>query len=199
MLKQNPLNLICFLLIISALAFVADSVNAQDTATFEDPRDGRVYKTTQIGQQIWMAENLAYQTDIGYYWAYGDEGAHVDKYGYLYDWEGANHACPPGWRIPGVDDWRALAEYVGSNYSTKLKATSGWGQSEKGTDDFAFSVLPSGYRHANGEYYLKGEVGHFWSADETPHNQGLLGIKFGYAPGPNFPKETGFPVRCLKQ
>ncbi len=188
-----------YLLIVSALMLGVERANAQETATLEDARDGRVYKTTQIGQQIWMAENLAYKTDVGNYWAYDNDEANAAKYGYLYDWEGANHACPPGWRLPGVDDWQTLTDYVGSNYSTKLKAASGWAGSDKGTDDFAFSALPAGYRHGNGDFYLMGEVGHFWSADETPHNQGLLGIKFGYAPGPNFPKVTGFPVRCLKE
>jgi len=81
--------------------------------TFTDPRDGKVYKTVKIGEQVWMAENLAY--DAG-------------EYRYHYDWETAKEACPPGWHLPTNEEWQTLVDFAGGKdiAGEKLKAKRGW-------------------------------------------------------------------------
>ena len=52
-----------------------------------------------IGNQVWMAENLYYRTSRGS-WCYGNQNANCEKYGRLYTWETAKRVCLAGWHLP---------------------------------------------------------------------------------------------------
>ncbi len=125
-----------------------------------DPRDGTVYKTTQIGGKTWMAENLNYfdiegaASSIKNDWCYWDKPENCESAGRLYTWKVAKRVCPEGWRLPTKADWESLLQEVGADSlneilwkgSSKLKSVNGWENEGSGTDDFGFTALPAGMK-----------------------------------------------------
>jgi uncharacterized protein (TIGR02145 family) len=122
-------------------------VNAQKYGSLTDSRDGKTYKTVIIGNQEWMAEDLATTKFTN-----GDVITNLeDKYGWSEALTNKTPAwcksptgksmvynglavidkrqlCPIGWRIPDVNDWDVIVSKFGGyeNASVKLKANTGW-------------------------------------------------------------------------
>ena len=101
---------------------------------FVDSRDGNYYNTVKIGDQIWMAENLAYLPSVQHpstwssihsrYYVFDYSGTNVseakatenyDIYGVLYNWPAASNACPSGWHLPTDAEWTTLNDYLVDN------------------------------------------------------------------------------------
>jgi uncharacterized protein (TIGR02145 family) len=190
------------LLLILVLGGFIYNVTAQQIGTFTDPRDGKTYKTTKIGKQTWMAENLAYKVDTGC-WAYSFNVTNVIKYGYLYAWETAKTVCPKGWHLPSDAEWKTLTKYLGGDSiaGEKLKSQTGWDNSENGTNTVGFSALPGGYFSDEGYFNYIGGCGNWWSSTEYE----TIGAWYCYIgcleSGVNRTtglKESCYSVRCLK-
>lgn len=187
-------------------------VSSGGGGTFTDPRDGKVYQTVTIGNQEWMAENLAYEPSSGNYWAYDNNNSNVETYGYLYDWETACDVCPDGWHLPTDAEWTELTDYLGENAGGKLKATGTigagtglWYDPNTGaTNETGFTALPGGIRSSNGTFYDVGLNGNWWSATERNANYafGAWGRGLSYGSSDVYwyysNKELGFSVRCLR-
>ena len=149
-----------------------DTTFVQQIGTFTDTRDGKTYKTTKIGEQVWMGENLNYEAEGSK--CYNDSTAYCSKYGRLYNWETAMKACPNGWHLPDTTEWQVLDEAVGSEDTADkyLKATSGWyiennsNGNGNGNDKYGFSALPGGFRGSSGGFGDVGYRGYWWISNE---------------------------------
>ncbi|MDR2581871.1 MAG: hypothetical protein LBC75_00135 [Fibromonadaceae bacterium] len=155
---------------ITTLLFLCTTLFAQQKGTFTDTRDGKIYKTTKIGEQVWMAENLNYEAKGSK--CYEHKPANCKKYGKLYDWETAMKSCPKGWHLPSIAEWSVISAEAGNDVSAKnLKTTSGWNDYRRGSgngyDKFGFSALPGGSGDSDGGFgnlFKVGEYGVWWSS-----------------------------------
>ncbi|MCJ7448232.1 MAG: fibrobacter succinogenes major paralogous domain-containing protein [Bacteroidales bacterium] len=138
----------------------------KNTDSFTDPRDNNTYNTTEIGDQIWMGENLAYLPSVSppdekywpepYYYVYDYEDTSVveakntsnyNTYGVLYNWVTAMDACPAGWHLPSDEEWKKLEMFLGMSQTEAddegLRGTDeGCKLKEKGTKHWLHSNIP---------------------------------------------------------
>lgn len=117
----------------------------KDSGTFVDARDQNRYDWIKIGDQVWMAENLAYlpyvtplSEDISadlHYYVYGYVGTNTrdaketynyKTYGVLYNWSAAKNSCPAGWHLPSDHEWEKLAEYISQQEGPYINSGSNW-------------------------------------------------------------------------
>ena len=115
------------------------------------------FKTVIIGNQTWMAENLA--IDDGGSGIYtGNVVNNGVSYGtqYYYTPGAAIRVANTidGWHVPNSGDWTTLKTYVGSASAGKaLKSTEGWKGTKGGLDTYGFSALPVGsYNTVSSQY-----------------------------------------------
>jgi len=195
--------------------------------SFIDRRDGKVYKYVTIGNQVWMAENLAYlpsvvapkTIDFGkgykYYYVYGYYGTSVTEakahtnyttYGVLYNLPAALSACPSGWHLPTDAEWTTLTTYLGGEEvaggKMKETGTAHWDSPNEGaTNESGFTALASGDCYI--EFFSIGRKGSWWSSTLSEDEGTWNWIRYIYNDSSNVKRNkdssiAGLSVRCVK-
>lgn len=175
-----------------------------------DNRDGQVYKTVKIGEQVWMAQNLNYIDTAkavfkGNSWCYDNNPRNCALAGRLYTWTVAKDSlCPDGYHLPDTTELNTLFEFVGgtANAGTVLRSILGW-DSVNGTNDYGFSVVAVGERYHSGSFDSEGAKAFIWTStalmDESENSAYAAYFVENTAVTfkKNF-KDNGASVRCLK-
>ncbi len=115
------------------------SFTTSSTSTSITDRDGNLYSTVTIGNQVWLQQNLkttrynngdligtttpaspdiSKESTPKYQWAYDGKESNVPLYGRLYTWFAVNdsrNVCPAGWHVPTNAEWITLTDYLTGN------------------------------------------------------------------------------------
>ncbi|MGL1904315.1 MAG: hypothetical protein OCC49_19430 [Fibrobacterales bacterium] len=198
-----------------------------DAETIRDTRDNQTYKIVTIGDQTWMAENLAYDSGEKSR-CYNDDPALCDKYGRLYTWwNGMNRVtwednapgfkadiCPKGWHIPSHDEWEKLARFIAIDsgdtatfygrwdaVGRHLKSTNDWVVVDgiEGLDSYGFNAVSTGsYVYS---YTGLNEAGFWWSSTETSLGESIgryLSEFVDHLSAPIEKKRSYKAIRCVE-
>ena len=175
--------------------------------TFKDFRDDKIYDYVTLGNQVWMAENLNFETSSGS-WCYDDNIDNGSRYGRLYDFYTAISACPVGWHLPSDIEWKTLESYLGMS-SSDLDSMGALVTRSSGkvglklipyspafdNDACGFDAQFGGLRHPDGSYSNIDWHAYYWSSDQIyrqliGHNEWVFRDKIVYT--------YGLSVRCVK-
>lgn len=175
--------------------------------SFEDPRDGKSYRTITIGDQTWMSENLAYiieypkqqppaeDADPMIWQLYSLSLAaesireHDPREDENYSWAEAQIACPEGWHLPLPSEWSTLLTTIENVYGDSagwaLKSKSGWNNdtldgkivSGNGGDILGFNAEPTGIWR-DGICRYEGSMVGFWTQSPKDRDGYALYYRF---------------------
>ena len=176
--------------------FLYNYTFAQKNPIFIDERDNNVYKTIQIGEQIWMAENLRYATD-SCSWCY-DNDTNCFSYGKLYTWDEAINSCPEGWHLPTKHEWDQVIIYYKQLYLTKKKHSNIENNNNK--QILKFNLKLGGYKEGN-SFIRKHKDAYFWSGTEPYPVYAYFAIfseEYKVITTDILYREFGMSVRCIK-
>lgn len=181
-MKTNILKVIPILTCLLTMVYSCKDKKAETFRTFGRVMDydKNTYDVIQIGCQYWMKQNLRTThynngdpiekivennecctlNKIGYYADYSSNLIVDTIYGKFYNWHAVETGklAPKGWHVATKEDWEILKKTIGPDATgNKLRTTYGWNDintiAGKGTDDYAFSALSTGYKNWGSGYW----------------------------------------------
>jgi uncharacterized protein (TIGR02145 family) len=225
-------NLSCGLLLLSSLGACSSPEEAKQkhskpvsTRVVEPSQD---YDTCQIGQQVWMAQNLneshfrngdpikqaktldewkkAGNTCTPAWCYYDNNSALGEKFGKLYNFYAVNDPrglAPKGWALPANADFQKLLSTLRKidKDAMALQHPSFVGDCPD-SDVLKFHAYGSGYRKESGAFSGKDEYASYWSKDTAnAYSANALYLhKYKFDPlWGSYYKSGGFSVRCIRQ
>jgi len=186
------------------ILLLATAVYAQ-TDILVDARDGKEYKTVKIGEQIWMAQNLAYATELDHrldphkkerILSYRDSLAYGDKYGLFYTCEAAQKSCPAGWHLPTRYEYEKMLDTFSSRKEAYSELLS--------TGHSGFSALMVGWFYVFdnerfGEFKFMDKMTMFWTAPNGKRTSAAVVFNFLHKVSILDERNNkGVSVRCVK-
>lgn len=178
--------------------------------TIVDERDGKRIPYIRKDGLDWTIANLKY---AGGAVGYSDCDVMVDVTGAFYTWEEASKACPEGWRLPTVEEFRTFCggEFEGvagdlmvPSYFNEERMWEYWPEVNV-TNKTLFAAVPAGYGNFDGEdWQFDGlfEYAAWWTADSVDDEKAAYvslnvqspDVIVGYAHKDYF----GANVRCVR-
>ena len=135
--------------------------------------------TVTIGNQTWMVDNAGTPTEGSRcYW--GDEKSCGTNYR-VYNWDGAQKACPEGFHLPSLKEWAQLEEGRKAN-----------------TKDYQYLCVGKSY---SGGFCFSPVFSIFWATDELDANNAYTwDPEFDYSQvkPATAGKDECLAVRCVK-
>lgn len=190
--------------------------------------DSNFYNIVQIGEQVWLAEDLkttrfndgeliplvpGHSVWVGistpaYCWYGNDSVKFSFPRGKLYNWYAVSTGkiCPIGWHVPSNQEWTALSRFLGGDSiaggKLKTPGTIFWRIPNKGaTNSTGFSSFPGGYRNGSGIFLYGTIFNNWWSSDEIT-SEAASGWYVYHAETVLYHQITlkmfGYSVRCIK-
>ena len=145
----------------------------------------------KIGNQIWMAENLAIDTG-DFVYLITDSTTMTRQY--LYSWKTALNACPRGYRLPMDAEWDSLTAFFGGHKKA--------GRQLIATGEGKFNAILAGnYLPSGGFFSYINDYGYYWSADKFNKKSvwiRVLGAHQTNIVRTTIPEHFYLSVRCIK-
>ncbi|MDD3875613.1 MAG: fibrobacter succinogenes major paralogous domain-containing protein [Bacteroidales bacterium] len=214
-----------YLLILLSISF---NLQSQISASENQSDSIQLIKTTTIGPQVWMTENLDVSSfsngvqipeatsnedwyNLGLQkqpaWCYYESSTENGlKYGKLYNWfavSDTQNICPTGFHIPADYEWEQLVLFLGGENEAglKLKSLNLWDEDGNGSDEIKFDGRPGGHRNSGGAFGDAGSYGYWWGANSI-NNDYAFGVNLNNKSNAIFRgrlgKAEGYSVRCVK-